>query len=63
MAFLMYIFQFKSLELFSLTNVVEETCQIPKSKLMHGLELKGAFNLEGDVFPLARMFTLVNQIL
>ncbi len=58
----MYIFQFNNLELFSLTNTVEKTCQIPKSKLMHGLELGGAFNLEGDVFSLARMFTLVNQI-
>ncbi len=59
----MYIFQFKSLELFSLTNVVEKTCQILDSKLMHGLELGGAFNLEGDVLSLARMFTLINQIL
>jgi len=63
MAFLMYIFQFESFELFSLTNAIEETCQIPKSKLMHGLELRGEFDLEGDVFSLARMFTLVNQIL
>jgi hypothetical protein len=55
----MYIFEFKSFELFSLTNVVEETCQILESKLMHGLELRRTFDLEGDVFSLARMFTLV----
>jgi hypothetical protein len=30
---------------------------------MHGLELEGAFNLEGDVFSMAMMFTLVNKIL
>jgi hypothetical protein len=57
----MYIFQFENLELFSFTNAIEETCQILESKLMHGLELGRAFNLEGDVFSLARTFTLVNQ--
>lgn len=64
MAFLMYIFQFENLELFSLTNAIEKTCQILESKLMHGLELgRALINLEGDVFSLARTFTLVNQIL
>jgi hypothetical protein len=55
----MYIFQFKSLELFSFTNAIEEICQIRESKLMHGLQLGRAFNLKGDIFSLARMFTLV----
>jgi hypothetical protein len=55
----MYIFEFKSFELFSLTKAVEETCQILESKLMHGLELSRTFDLKGDVLSLAMMFTLV----